>query len=85
MMKATQGMEVLAQIATFNPEGRYTLLCLMEHSNDQGVLAQFNGVLKAAIEKEFSYLHPQARGTEMFPATQRGWQMMVRELGLKFE
>lgn len=77
--------EILAQIATFNPEGRYTLLCLMEYSNDQGVLAQFNDVLKAAMQEEFSYLHPKVRGTEMFPATQRGWQMMVRELGLKFE
>ena len=74
--------EVLSQIATFNPEGRYVLLCLMEHSNDQGVLGRFNAVLKAAIEKEFVYLHPKVRGTEMFPATQRGWQMMIRELGL---
>jgi len=77
--------ELLAQINTFNPEGKFTLLNLMEHSNDQGVLDRFNDVLRDAIEEEFSYMHPQVRGMHMIPANQRGMRMMVRELGLKFE
>lgn len=77
--------EIIEQFATFNPEGRYTLLCLMEHSNDQGVLEKFNDVLKAAVQKEFMSLHPIMRGSDMFPQTQRGWRMMINELGLSFD
>lgn len=75
--------EILAHFATFDPGARYKLAVLLEYSQEDGVLDRYLDVLKHAIEEEFIMAPPGQRGISFLPASGRGFDLMVRELGLR--
>jgi hypothetical protein len=74
--------ELLALIATFHPEARWRLAVLLDYAKEDGVQDNYLSTLKLAIIEEFDMAPPGLRGVSILPASQRGWSLMVRELGL---
>jgi hypothetical protein len=59
------------------------LLNLLEASDQQGKLGKFLPVLKKAIKDEFYMCPPGHRGMPIIPSTVRGFNQMIKELGLQ--
>ena len=71
-------------LSTFHPHGRYTLAAIMACAQTEGSLHKYRAALETALKEEFSFTPPiVARGLDFYPATQRGFDMMIRGLGLE--
>lgn len=75
--------ELLDIFATFDPEARYKLAVLLEYSQEDGVLDKYMEVLNLAIKEEFIMAPPGHRGFSFLPASGRGFNLMIKELGLR--
>lgn len=75
--------ELLVLFATFGPDARYKLALLLEYSQEDGVLDKYIAVLRRAIDEEFCMAPPGFRGASFLPASDRGFDMMISDLGLR--
>jgi hypothetical protein len=77
--------ELLGIFSTFCTEGRYTLASLMLYARDNQNLDKFIPVVKKALDEEFGYSHPNVRGAQFMPASQRGFDMIANAVMQKYE
>lgn len=70
-------------VKTFSVEGRYRLAGLLEHATEQKVTEKYLAALKRAMKEEFTWSPSSDRGAMFLPASHRGYQLMIEELGLK--
>jgi hypothetical protein len=69
--------------STFCDEGKWRLAILWFHAMEQEKTDRYLPALKEAMEKEFTWSPPSARGAMMLPASPRGYDMMIAHLGLE--